>query len=55
MARLGKELHLTPLDVKFAGAPRPVSVMTVKNRSLSPLAELFIDFVRESARPLAKN
>jgi DNA-binding transcriptional LysR family regulator len=55
MARLGKQFHLSALDVRFAGVPRPVSLMTLRNRSLSPLAHLFMDFVREAAKPLTKS
>jgi len=31
----------------------PTNIITVKNRTLSPLAELFIACAREVARPLA--
>ena len=55
MARLGKYLPLKQLDVGFAGIPRPVGVMTLKNRTLSPLAQLFIDCAHEMAKPLAKH
>ena len=54
MARLGKYLPLKQVDVEFAGIPRPVGIMTLKNRTLSPLARLFIDCAREMAIPLAK-
>jgi hypothetical protein len=33
---------------------RPIVVATLRNRTLSPLAELFIKTVREAAKPLAK-
>ena len=55
MARLGKYLPLKRLDVDFAGIPRPVGVMVLKNRTLSPLARLFIDCAHEMAKPLAKH
>ena len=32
----------------------PVGIMTLKNRTLSPVAQLFIDSAREVAKPLAK-
>jgi len=54
MARLGRYLPLKRLDVDFSGIPRPVGIMTVKNRTLSPLARLFIDCAREMAKPLIK-
>jgi hypothetical protein len=34
--------------------PLPVGIMTLKNRTISPVARLFIDRTRELARPLAK-
>jgi DNA-binding transcriptional LysR family regulator len=46
---------LRGLAVKFPARPRPVAIMTLKNRTLSPLAERFIDCARELARPLASN
>jgi DNA-binding transcriptional LysR family regulator len=52
MARLGKYLPLKRLDVDFAGIPRPVGIMTVKDRTLSPLARLFIGYAREMAKPI---
>jgi DNA-binding transcriptional LysR family regulator len=54
MARLGGHLQLKPLNVRFGGIPRSVAVMTVKNRTLSPLATAFIACVREMAIPFAK-
>jgi DNA-binding transcriptional LysR family regulator len=45
---------LRRLAVKFPARPRPVGVMTLKNRTLSPLAERFIDCAREVAKPLAR-
>lgn len=54
MARLGKYLPLKRLDVDFAGIPRPVGITTLKNRTLSPLARLFIDCACEMALPLSR-
>jgi DNA-binding transcriptional LysR family regulator len=45
---------LRVLPVKFPAAHRPTGIVTLKNRTLSPLAELFIDCARKVARPLAK-
>lgn len=53
MARLGKHLPLKVLDVNFSGIPRPTGVVTLKKRTLSPLAERFIDEARRLAKPLA--
>jgi DNA-binding transcriptional LysR family regulator len=52
VASLGKHLPLKVLDVRFPGIPRPVGIMTLKNRTLSPLATLFIACAREMAKPL---
>jgi DNA-binding transcriptional LysR family regulator len=54
MARLAKHLPLRLLDVRFTGIRRPVRLMTLKNRTLSPLALLFIARAREMAKPLAQ-
>jgi len=35
-------------------APMAVGIMTVKNRTLSPVAKLFIECAREVAKPLRK-
>lgn len=45
---------LQELRVKFPVRPRQIVIMTLKNRTLNPLAERFIDCVREVAKPLAK-
>lgn len=44
---------LRRLAVKFPAPPRPVSVITLKNRTLSALAQRFIDCARKLAKPLA--
>ena len=54
MARLGKHLPLRLLNVRFTAVPRPITIMTLKNRTLSPLAQLFISCAREVAKPLMK-
>jgi DNA-binding transcriptional LysR family regulator len=53
--RFGTNLPpLKILPVKLSMPPLPVGVMTLKNRTISPVARLFINHVRELARPLAK-
>jgi DNA-binding transcriptional LysR family regulator len=52
MARLADHLSIKMLDVDFAGFSRPVGVMTVKGRTLSPIAHLFIECARELANTL---
>jgi DNA-binding transcriptional LysR family regulator len=45
-------LKVLPIDL--AATRRPTGLMTLKNRMLSPVARLFIECVREIAKPLAK-
>jgi DNA-binding transcriptional LysR family regulator len=53
MARLGEHLPLKALSVDFPGIPRPTGVVTLKKRTLSPLAERLFEEVRGLARTLA--
>lgn len=48
----GKKLGLTILPVKLAVRPPPVGIVTLKNRTVSPVARIFIECAREIARPL---
>ena len=48
----GSELKVLP--VKLPMARRPNGIVTLKNRALSPVAQLFIDCAREVAKPLAR-
>jgi len=49
----GKRLGLKPLPIELPLQPRPVGIVTLKNRTLSPLAQLFIDCARSLSKPLA--
>jgi DNA-binding transcriptional LysR family regulator len=42
------------LPIKVPVAPVPVGIVTLKNRTLSPVARLFIEHAREVAKPLSK-
>jgi hypothetical protein len=42
------------LAVKLPNLSRPTMLITLRNRTLSPLAELFIKTTREVAKTLAK-
>ena len=53
MARLGGELPLKILRVAIPGIKRPTAIMTLKKRTLSPLAQVFIQEARALARRLA--
>jgi DNA-binding transcriptional LysR family regulator len=48
--------HLCPkvLPVRLPDQPHPVGIVTLKNRTLGSTARLFIDCVREVAKPLTK-
>ena len=48
-----KRLSLKALPVKLPERRISVSIITVKRRTLSPLAELFIKCAREVAKPLS--
>jgi DNA-binding transcriptional LysR family regulator len=39
------ELSLKVLPIKLPLQPRPVGIVTLKNRTLSPVAKLFIEYV----------
>jgi hypothetical protein len=45
---------LKKLPIELPIAPFAVAIVTLKNRTISPVAQLFIDCAREVARPLAK-
>jgi DNA-binding transcriptional LysR family regulator len=45
---------LKRLPVELPTTRRPVGIITLKKRTLSPVAQLFIDCTREVAQPLAK-
>jgi DNA-binding transcriptional LysR family regulator len=49
-----KRLGLKALPVKLPTPPQPAGIVTLKNRTLSPIAQLFIKCAREIAKPLAK-
>jgi DNA-binding transcriptional LysR family regulator len=48
-------LPLKALPVALPNARMPIGIITLKNRTLTPLAQLFIDTVRDFAKPLAKS
>ena len=45
---------LKVLPVELPVAPVPVGIVTLRNRTLSPVAKLFLDSARDMAKPLAK-
>jgi len=50
-----KHPGLKALPVKLPDIRQPVGITTLKNRSLSPVAQMFIESVRELVKPLANN
>jgi DNA-binding transcriptional LysR family regulator len=48
-----KHPGLRALPVKLPDIRQPVGITTLKNRSLSPVAQMFIESVRELVKPLA--
>src|SRR5262249_59994766 len=49
--------NLPPLKILPVELPTPslpVGIMTVRNRTISPVAQLFIDRARQLAKPLAR-
>jgi DNA-binding transcriptional LysR family regulator len=55
LLRFGSNLPpLKILPMELPMPPLPIGIMTLKNRTISPVAQLFIDCVRELAKPPAK-
>jgi len=50
----GRDRLLKVLPIKLPILPRPVAIMTLKNRTLSPVAQRFIDCARAVAKPIAR-
>jgi DNA-binding transcriptional LysR family regulator len=45
---------LKVLSIKLPQRPWPVATIRLKNRTVSPVAQLFMDCAREVAKPLAR-
>jgi len=50
----GAHPSLKALPVELPGTRQPTGIITVKNRALSPLAQLFLDRVRSVVKPVTK-
>jgi DNA-binding transcriptional LysR family regulator len=50
----GERSELKVLPIKLPIDPVPVGIVTLKNRTLSPVTRLFIDAARETAKPFLK-
>jgi DNA-binding transcriptional LysR family regulator len=49
-----KHLSVKVLAVKVPVPPSPVGIITLKRRTINPVAQLFIEHARDVAKPLAK-
>jgi DNA-binding transcriptional LysR family regulator len=49
-----KNRLLKTLPVELPGTARPLALITLKNRTLNPLAHVFADYVRAAAKPLRR-
>jgi DNA-binding transcriptional LysR family regulator len=49
-----KNRLLKVLPIELAGTARPLALVTLKNRTLNPAAQVFADSVRETAKSLCK-
>jgi DNA-binding transcriptional LysR family regulator len=50
MLRFGRQLPFKVLPIGFPSPARQIGIVTLKNRMVSPLAEVFLDCARELAR-----
>jgi DNA-binding transcriptional LysR family regulator len=55
MLRFGKHLPLKMLPVELDENPYSIEIVTLKNRTLSPLAKVFVECAHEIAAPLARH
>ena len=51
----GKRLGLKALPVDLSIRPAPIGLVTLKNQTISPVTQLFIDCARQLAGSLAKH
>jgi DNA-binding transcriptional LysR family regulator len=51
----GRDMAIKALPIDLPDIRIPVGIVTLKNRTLTPVAQLFIDCAREVARPTAKD
>jgi DNA-binding transcriptional LysR family regulator len=49
MVRFARQLPLKVLPIELPAPPRPIGIVTLKNRLMSPLAEMFLDCARDLA------
>jgi DNA-binding transcriptional LysR family regulator len=49
---VARPLSLKIVPVELPVQPWPVGIVTLKNRTLSPVAQLFLDCARKASKPL---
>jgi DNA-binding transcriptional LysR family regulator len=54
MLRFGKNISGKPLRVKLPSIPRPVGILTLKNRTIGPIARKFIEVAQDLAVRILK-
>jgi hypothetical protein len=54
MSLPSKYPSIRKLSVELPTTHRQIGIVTLKNRTLSPLAQIFIECARDIAKPLAK-
>ena len=52
---LVRNIEIKALPIELPMARVPTGIVTLKDRTLSPVARMFIKHAREVAKPLAKN
>ena len=50
----GQRFSIKALPIELPVEPRLIGIITLKNRTISPVAQLFVQAVREAAKPMAK-
>jgi DNA-binding transcriptional LysR family regulator len=50
----GRRFSIKALPIGLPVEPRLIGIITLKNRTISPVAQLFVRAVREAAKPIAK-
>jgi DNA-binding transcriptional LysR family regulator len=50
----GRRFSIKALPIELPVEPRLIGIITLKNRTISPVAQLFVQAVREAAKPMAK-
>jgi len=50
-----KDPGINALPIELPSTKQPIGLFTLKNRAISPVAQLFIDCLWEVAKPLANH